>query len=229
MAQRIFIVEDDSDLAHAIASTLESWQFEAKICSDFENVLTELHTFNPQLILLDINLPLFNGYHWCTRIREESQLPIMIVSAKTDPLNQVMGLELGADDYLEKPFSAKVLVAKVKALLRRTYTYTENDASLDYAGLSLEPEAARVTYAGRKANLSLNELRILAQLLAAKGSFVSRDKLIAELWGQSEFVSDNTLSVNLSRLRKKLSDLIGYDIIISKKGLGYAVREGGAE
>ncbi len=221
MATRIFIVEDDKDLAEALAAVLEGWDFEVGICRDFRNVLEELAAFRPDLCLLDLRLPAFDGYHWCRKIRDTSQVPIMILSARKEAMNQVRVLELGADDFIEKPFDTEVLLAKIRALLRRSYRYLDETDRLAFNDVVLDTKEATVNYGDRSLDLSLNELKILTALFREQGNYVSRDDLSELLWGESAFVDDNTLSVNLSRLRKKLSGIGLEDFIESRKGLGY--------
>lgn len=221
MATRIFIVEDDKDLAAALAAVLEDWDFEVGVCRDFRNVLDELVRFRPDLCLLDLRLPAFDGYFWCRKIRDTSQVPIMILSARKEAMNQVRALELGADDFIEKPFDTEVLLAKIRALLRRSYRYIDEADRLQYNEAVLDTKGATVNHDGQSLDLSLNELKILTALFQEQGNYVSRDDLCDLLWGDSAFVDDNTLSVNLSRLRKKLSEIGLDDFIQSRKGLGY--------
>ncbi|MDO5737707.1 MAG: response regulator transcription factor [Eubacteriales bacterium] len=223
--QRIFIVEDDFDLADGMAEFLIKEGYAVDYCRDFENVERAVDEFSPDLLLLDLNLPEFTGYHWCSQLRSKSQIPIMIISGNTEDIRQEIALELGADDYLEKPFSLSLLLAKVKALLRRSYVYELGDKkTLSHLGLELNLAAATVAYEGRQEELSQNELRIMAMLLEAAGNYVSSEKLVESLWGQSDFVSENTLAVNISRIRKKILKLTTNISVVNRKGIGYAVQ-----
>jgi DNA-binding response OmpR family regulator len=221
---RILIVEDDAVIASETAQNLRRWGFEATVVSDFANVLVIFRETQPHLVLLDISLPFYNGYYWCDQIRKESKAPVIFLSSRSDKMDIVMAVHMGGDDYLTKPVSMEVLTAKIQAMLRRTYDYeatgmpTLRGAMLDAAGLCL-------TQDGRRTELTRNEARILQQLLGRKGEVVSREQLMLALWDSDEFVDDNTLTVNVNRLRKTLEDAGLPDCIVTHKGKGYALHE----
>lgn len=222
---RIFIVEDDDVIAGAIADKLVSWGFEARICEDLRNVETEFVAYDPQLVLLDISLPFYNGYHWCNEIRRISKVPIMFISSAGDDMNVVMAINMGADDFVTKPFDLDLLLAKIQALLRRTYDFNVQQQSglLSHKGVMLDSAACTVIFGNRKTELSKNENKILAMLMENKGQAVSRDTLMNKLWETDCFVDENTLSVNVTRLRKTLASIGIEDFIKTKKGIGYII------
>ena len=221
---RIMIVEDDEGIANEIKAGLSAWGIEAKCIEDFKNVVSEVVNFKPHLVLLDIMLPFFNGYHWCTEIRKISKLPIIFLSSASDNMNIVMAMNMGADDFIAKPFDMTVLVAKVQAILRRTYDFSASISMIEHKGLMLNTEDGSMTYNGEKIELSKNEYRILLALMENKGKVVSRERLMERLWESDDFVDENTLTVNVNRLRKKL-DLAGLKgFIATKHGVGYIVQ-----
>lgn len=221
---RIFIVEDDDVIAEAIADKLRNWGFEAGICGDLRNVMAEFTAFCPQLVLLDISLPFFNGYHWCNEIRRISKVPIMFISSAGDNMNVVMAINMGADDFVSKPFDLDLLLAKIQALLRRTYDFnTQQESLLSHQGVVLDSAACIVHFEDRKVDLSKNENKILTILLEQKGQVVNRDVLMNKLWETDSFVDENTLSVNVTRLRKTLARVGIEDFIKTKKGIGYII------
>lgn len=199
---RILIVEDDMGIAGAIRRLTEAWDLEAKCVEDFRNVLADFAQFNPHLVLLDISLPFYNGYHWCTEIRKVSKVPIIFISSASDNMNIVMAMNMGGDDFIAKPFDQNVLVAKLQAVLRRTYDFGGQVNILEHRGAMLNIADAALTYKGEKIDLSKNEYRILQALMQSKGKVVSRDSLMERLWETDSFVDENTLTVNVARLRK---------------------------
>lgn len=220
---RLMIVEDDPGIAGAIKVQAELWDLEVHIVENFRNVLGEYSEFQPHLILLDISLPFFNGYHWCSEIRRVSKVPIVFISSAADNMNIVMAMNLGADDFIAKPFDQSVLMAKVQALLRRTYDFGASVPILEHRGALLNTGDNSLTYCGEKIELSKNEYRILLCLMENKGKVVSREKLMERLWETEMFVDENTLTVNVNRLRRKL-DAAGLDgFIATKFGVGYLV------
>lgn len=220
---RLMIVEDDPGIAGAIKVQAELWDLEVHIVENFRNVLGEYSEFQPHLILLDISLPFFNGYHWCSEIRRVSKVPIVFISSAADNMNIVMAMNLGADDFIAKPFDQSVLMAKVQALLRRTYDFGASVPILEHRGALLNTGDNSLTYGGEKIELSKNEYRILLCLMENKGKVVSREKLMERLWETEMFVDENTLTVNVNRLRRKL-DAAGLDgFIATKFGVGYLV------
>ena len=221
---RIYLVEDDRVIAKTIADKLTAWNFTVKCTQDFSSILGEFVEFQPHLVLMDITLPFFNGYHWCQEIRRVSQVPILFLSSAAENINIVMAINMGADDFIAKPFDLSVLTVKVQAMLRRTYDFTETGEMLTYHGVMLQVAEAVLTYQDKKVELTRNELRILKTLMENKEKVVSRDTLMTKLWESDCFVDENTLSVNVNRLRKKLSDAGLEDFILTKKGIGYRLK-----
>ena len=220
---RIFIVEDDGVIAAAVRRHLESWGYQVACAQRFDAVLAEFAAFDPQLVLLDISLPFFNGYYWCTQIRAVSKVPIIFISSASDNMNIVMAMNMGGDDFIAKPFDLAVLTAKVQALLRRTYDFGVQSPVLTHMGAVLNMGDASLTYEGEKIDLTKNEFRILQILLERKGNVVSRDDMMERLWETDSFVDENTLTVNVARLRRKLEASGLNDFIKTKKGMGYLV------
>ena len=220
---RIFIVEDDDIISDSIADMLRSWGFEAVICQDFRSVMEEFLLCDPHLILMDISLPFFNGYHWCREIRNISKVPVIFISSASDNMNILMALNMGGDDFIAKPFDLNVLTAKVQALLRRTYDFAVQSEVLECGGAVLHPDEAMLAVGERKIDLTRNELRILQLLMENRGRFVRREDIMNRLWETDCYVDDNTLTVNMTRLRHKLdaAGLAGF--IRTKKGVGYGV------
>lgn len=218
---RIFIVEDDSTIARLVKQHLEKWEYEVYIAQDFANIMTEFAKADPQLVLMDIRLPFFNGYHWCTQIRNVSKVPIIFLSSVSDNMNIVMAVNMGADDFVAKPFDLEVLTVKIQALLRRSYDFAGNSSVLEHRGLLLNLSDAAATYEGNRVELTKNEVRILQILFENKNKIVTRDALMTKLWESDSYVDENTLSVNINRLRKKLSAMGLEDFIVTKKGIGY--------
>lgn len=219
--QKIMIVEDDEVIASAIQKHLETWNYEVYVIDDFEHVLEKYVQIQPELILLDISLPFYNGYHWCEQIRKISSVPIIFISSASENMNIVMAISMGADDFITKPFDFSVLTAKIQALLRRTYSFSKSMQVLTYKELVLNILDATITYQEQTIDLTKNELKILQILFEKSETFVSRDDLMMALWQSNEFIDDNTLSVNMNRLRKKLDDFHIEHLIQTKKGLGY--------
>ena len=223
MNHRIFIVEDDRVIAAAVKRHIESWGCEARVVQDFRNVLKEFVAFDPHLVLMDISLPFFNGYHWCTQIRAVSRVPVVFLSSASENMNIVMAMNMGADDFIAKPFDLDVLTAKVQALLRRTYDFAPAEPVLSHRGAVLQTGGQSLLVNGEKLPLSKNEYRILWTLLKEKGKIVSRERLMEALWQTDSFVDENTLSVNMARLRKKLDGAGLAGFIATRVGAGYLV------
>lgn len=221
---RIFIVEDDAAIAAALQKHLTTWGFDVRCAEDFRNVLAECTAFDPQLVLLDITLPFYNGYHWCQELRRVSNVPVVFISSASDNMNIVMAINMGGDDFIAKPFDLNVLTAKVQAMLRRTYEFAGQSSLLERGGAILSANDTSVSYEGRRLELSKNEYRILQVLMQAGGAVVPRETLMQRLWESDSFVDENTLTVNVARLRKKLEGIGLTDYIATKKGLGYSVR-----
>lgn len=220
---RILIVEDNSGIAAAMKKHIEAWGLEAMCAEDFQNVLTTFSEYNPHLVLLDISLPFFNGYHWCSEIRKVSKVPIVFISSASENMNIVMAMNMGGDDFIAKPFDLTVFMAKIQAVLRRTYDFSGQVSVLEHRGALLNTADATLTYQGERIDLTKNDYRILQALMERKGQVVSREKLMERLWETDSFVDENTLTVNMTRLRKKL-DAVGLThFITTKVGMGYLV------
>lgn len=218
---RILIVEDDEIIAKSIKKQLETWGYQVRCAEDFKNIMSDFVSFEPQLVLLDISLPFFNGFHWCTQIRQVSRVPVVFVSSMSDNMNIVMAVNMGGDDFITKPFDMNVLTAKIQALLRRTYDFAGQTNLIEHKGVILNTSDATLTYQGEKIDLTKNEYKILQLLMENKGNAVSRGNIMTSLWESDSYVDDNTLTVNVTRLRKKLEEagLVGF--IVTKKGMGY--------
>lgn len=220
---KILIVEDDKIIACEMKKYMENWGYEAATIQNFKEILSEFAAFSPQLVLMDISLPFYSGYYWCEKIRQISKVPIIFVSSASDNMNIIMAVNMGGDDFIAKPFDFQVLMAKIQAILRRTYDFADNSDLIEHKGLIFNLSDLTVLYNGKKAELTKNEARILQQLLEKKGKIVSRDSLMMRLWETDSFVDDNTLSVNVNRLRKKLEQLGLESFITTKKGAGYLI------
>ena len=221
--QKIFIVEDDRGIAEAVASQAEKWAFDVRIASDFRDVAEEVAQFQPHIVLMDIGLPFFSGYYWCSEIRKTSRVPIIFLSSAADNMNIVMAMNMGADDFIAKPFDRNVLMAKVQALLRRAYDFTVQPPVPACRGARLRTDIQKLEYGGASVDLTKNEYRILLCLMRERGKVVSREKLMERLWETDSFVDENTLSVNVGRLRKKLAAAGLEDFITTKFGVGYII------
>ena len=220
---RILLVEDDPGIAQAVCAHLRQWELDARCVQNFHTVMEEFTAFDPQLVLLDISLPFFNGYHWCTQIRAVSQVPVVFLSSASENMNIVMAMNMGADDFIAKPFDQRVLMAKVQALLRRAYDFSQAAPTLSHRGAALNTADQTLRYNGQKIALTKNEYRILLTLLEGRGRVVSRERLMERLWETDSFVDENTLTVNVNRLRKKL-DAAGLNgFITTRVGAGYLV------
>lgn len=222
---KILIVEDDQVIAKALASHLARWDYETKCADDFKNIVDEFRQYDPQLVLLDIMLPFFNGFHWCQEIRKISEVPIIFLSSAGDNMNIVMAMNMGGDEFIEKPFDLNVVTAKVQAILRRSYSFQGTVNMMEYHGAVLNLNDATLANKDRKTELTKNEFRILQMLLENAGRIVSRDSIITRLWESDEFIDDNTLTVNIARLRKKLEQIGLEKMIRTKKGIGYMVEQ----
>lgn len=220
---KLFIVEDDRNIAQGIQALAQSWDFEVRICEDFRNVSAEFATFAPHIVLLDIGLPFYNGYHWCTELRRVSDVPIIFLSSASDNMNIVMAMNMGADDFIAKPFDGSVLMAKLQALLRRSYDFAAPAPVLSHRGAFLNTGDNTLTVGEQKIDLTKNEYRILFCLMESKGKTVSREKLMERLWESDAFVDENTLTVNINRLRRKLDAAGLENFITTKVGMGYLV------
>lgn len=220
---RVLIVEDDHSIAELIKEKAQMWDMNCRTVENFRNVLVDFTDYHPHIVLLDIGLPIYNGYHWCGEIRKISKVPIIFISSASDNMNIVMAMNMGADDFIAKPFDGTVLIAKVQALLRRVYNFTVSAPVLEHRGAFLNTDDNTLAFNGKSIPLSKNEYRILLCLMESKGKIVSRERLMERLWKTQQFVDENTLTVNINRLRKKLDAAGLTDFITTKIGLGYLV------
>lgn len=221
---KILIIEDDSTIAKIVQQQLQSWGYQAEIAKHFQDIMPEWIQFAPQLVLLDISLPYFNGFHWCQEIRKLSKVPVVFLSSASDNMNMVMAMNMGADDFIAKPFDISVLVAKIQALLRRTYEFEESSHLLEYQGAILNRDDGVLHYGEKSVALTKNEYRILKTLMEQQGKTVSREKIMQQLWESDSYIDDNTLTVNVTRLRKKLEEIELGHWIQTKKGEGYIIK-----
>ena len=217
------IVEDDTVIQHALATSLQKWGHTVHVVQQFDTILDEFQKYAPHLVILDITLPLFNGYHWCQEIRKLSNVPILFLSSHSQPMDLVMAINLGADDYITKPFDISILIAKIQSLLRRSYEFTHDTSRLEHQGVILDLKAMHAVYQDVVIDLTRNEFQILRVLFENVGNYVSRDVLMTELWNSDVFIDDNTLTVNVTRIRKKLESHAIFDFILTKKGIGYGL------
>ena len=220
---RLLIVEDDRGIAEGVREQAEAWDITARIVTDFHNVMAEFSRFDPHIVLLDISLPFFNGYHWCGEIRRVSNVPVIFISSAADNMNMIMAMNMGADDFIAKPFDLSVLTAKINAVLRRAYSFSGNSDLISHGSVILDISSAVVTNGDKKAELTKNELRILRTLMENAGRIISRDTLMQRLWETDCFIDENTLTVNVSRLRKKLENIGLENYIATKVGMGYMI------
>lgn len=220
---KILLVEDDEAISNSIKNHLENWGFEVVAVRDFRNIIYEFNKVNPHIVLLDIILPFYDGYYWCKEVRKISNVPIVFLSSASDNMNIVMAVNMGGDDFIAKPFDFSVFLAKVQAVLRRTYDMSGGIAVIEHKGITLNLNDFTLSYQDKILELTKNEFRILETLLANKGKIVSRDTLMTKLWQDDNYVEENTLTVNVMRLRKKLEDIGATDFIKTKVGCGYIV------
>ena len=220
---RLFIVEDDAGISSAIARHAGLWNLDTFCVQNFKNVMEDFLRFQPHIVLLDISLPFFDGYHWCNEIRKISQVPIIFISSAADNMNIIMTINMGADDFIAKPFDQSVLMAKIQALLRRSYDFARNMPVIEHRGAVLNIGEGTLLYKNEKIALTKNEYKILSCLLKNKGKVVSREKLMEELWQTDSFIDENTLTVNVNRLRRKLESAGLDGFIKTKFGVGYIV------
>jgi DNA-binding response OmpR family regulator len=220
---KIMIIEDDLTIAKTISEHLGQWGYDAAYVTDFHNVADQVLRAEPHLVLLDIALPFYNGFHWCSEIRKFSKVPIIFISSASDNMNIVMAMNMGGDDFIAKPFDLHVLTAKVGALLRRTYSFQGQVHALEHHGVVLNLNDATLTFQNHKVELTKNDFKIVQLLMENAGRVVSRDEMMQRLWESDQFIDDNTLTVNMTRLRKKLAEAGLEQWIVTKKGLGYMV------
>ncbi|MGN0483201.1 MAG: response regulator transcription factor [Lachnospiraceae bacterium] len=220
---KILIVEDDTVIAKELEKQLKAWGYETYLVEDFQNVLTQFAQVSPHLVLLDIGLPIYNGYHWCSEIRKVSRVPVIFLSSMTDNMNIIMAMNMGGDDFIEKPFELNVLVAKIQALLRRTYDFGVEYHLIEHRGVVLDTSNNTLLYEGQELPFSKNEYKIMQILLEHHGSIVSREDIMTYLWESDSYIDDNTLTVNITRLRRKLEQIGLKNFIETKKGIGYMI------
>lgn len=221
---RLLIIEDDRGIAEAIKEQAEMWNMSVQCITNFRNVMSEFAEFEPHLVLLDISLPFFNGYHWCTEIRKVSNVPVIFISSASDNMNIVMAMNMGADDFIAKPFNQNVIIAKIQAMLRRTYDFASSVPIIEHRGAILNTGDSTLTYNDAKISLTKNEFKILLVLMTNKGKVMSREKLMEQLWETDSFIDENTLTVNVGRLRKKLDSAGLNDFVTTKFGVGYIIQ-----
>lgn len=220
---KILIVEDDRVISETVKNHIKSWGWDAECIRDFENVLNFFVSYEPQLVLMDISLPFYNGYHWCSEIRKISKVPIIFISSASDNMNIVMAVNMGGDDFIAKPFDLNVLTAKVQAMLRRTYDFSGNTSLIEHKGAILNINDNSMVYEGQKIELTKNEFKILNILMENKGKIIRREVLMNRLWETDSYVDENTLTVNVTRIRRKLEAKGLADFISTRKGLGYII------
>ncbi|MFP4015416.1 MAG: response regulator transcription factor [Halanaerobiales bacterium] len=221
---KILLIEDDKKIRRIILERIEKWGFEGIEVIDFEDIFNIFLKTEPHLVLIDINLPYYDGFHWCNQIREVSKVPIIFITSRDSNMDIIMAMNMGGDDYINKPFSLEVLMAKIKAILRRTYSYNNNDIEiLEHKGIILNLKNSTITYNQDKIELSKNEFKILTLLLENVSKIVSRDRIMEILWEDGNFIDDNTLTVNINRLRKRLSEIGLKDFVETKRGQGYMI------
>lgn len=222
---KVYIVEDDPVIAKTVASHLKGWQMECQCTMNFENIIEEMKAFGPDIILMDIKLPYYNGFYWCAEIRKISNVPIVFVSSADDNMNIVMAMNMGADDFISKPFDLQVLTVKLQAVLRRSYGKVLERHVLECGDVLLNLDDTSMMIRDQRLELTKNEFLMLKVLLEKQGKVVSREEMMERLWGDDEFIDDNTLTVNMVRLRKKMESAGLTDFIVTKRGLGYIVGE----
>lgn len=220
---KILIAEDDMIIAESIKKHLEKWEYQVKCIADFKDVVNQVISFKPELILLDITLPFYNGFYWCSEIRKFTKIPIIFISSADDKMNIVMAMDMGGDDFISKPFDLTVLTAKINALIRRSYSFKANANLIEHKGLILNLSNTNISKGDKAVELTKNEFKIMQLLMENAGEIVLRDTIMLHLWDSESFIDDNTLTVNLTRLRKKISEIGINDYIITKKGLGYLI------
>ena len=220
---KIYIVEDDEVILKSLRKFLKSWSYEVFSPDDFSSVYENFLDINPDLVLLDVSLPFFNGYYWCEKIRSSSNVPIIFISSADENLNKIMAMNMGADDYITKPFDLDLLLAKIKAVLRRSYQYSETVSKLSYKDIEIDRNRMVLTFAGKDLSLSKNEYLILEMMFEYPEKVYKREEIMDKIWQTDEFIDDNTLTVNIMRLRKKLEDIGLSDLIKTKKKVGYYI------
>lgn len=221
---KILIIEDDKALCDNIKKAISNWGYDTVSIENFDNILGEFANHNPHLVIIDINLPYYDGFYWCKKIREISKVPIIFLSSRDSNMDIIMAVNMGGDDFVTKPFSMDVLLAKIQAVIRRTYSYGENEGLIiECNGAILNINDGTLTYKGMRLELTKNEFKILQLLMRNRGKIISRDRIMRALWESEYFISENTLTVNVNRLRKKLEDAGLENFIVTKKSQGYMI------
>lgn len=221
---RIMLIEDDEKIRRIVADTLKKWQYDVVEVTQFDQVLTEFERNSPHLVLLDINLPVFDRYYWCQQIRSVSKVPIIFLSSRNQNMDIIMAINMGGDDFIQKPFDLDILVTKISALIRRKYTYQEDESiRFIHRGLKLNITNSTIEYKGQNTELSRNEYILIQLMMRNIGKIISREDLMQALWNEEQFVDDNTLTVNVNRLRKKIAGLGLEEFIVTRKGMGYLI------
>jgi response regulator len=220
---KIFLIEDDEIIAKSLKKFLENWSYDVYLVEDFEKVFEEYKKIDPAIILIDISLPFFNGYYWCEQVRKVSNLPIIFISSASENLNKIMAMNMGADDYITKPFDLELLLAKIKALLRRSYEYTEPSHNIAYKDIVIDRDRMVLSFGYSQLSLSKNEYLILEMMFVHPEKIFQREEIMDKIWQTDEFIDDNTLTVNIMRLRKKLDSIGLKNFIKTKKKVGYYI------
>lgn len=220
---KVYVVEDDDVILNALKKFLQNWSYEVHVADDFSSVYEKFLKVNPDLVLLDVSLPFFNGYYWCEQIRKSSNVPIIFISSADENLNKIMAMNMGADDYITKPFDLELLLAKIKAILRRTFEYSESTNNISYKDLIIDRDRMLLKFANEEISLSKNEYLILEMMFEYPEKVYRREEFMDKIWQTDEFIDDNTLTVNIMRLRKKLEDIGLKNFIKTKKKVGYYI------
>ncbi|WP_423363170.1 response regulator transcription factor [Mycoplasma sp. P36-A1] len=223
---KIVLVEDDIDLANEVKIALERFNYKVYLIEDFQSITDFILKVDPHLVIMDITLPYNDGFYWTTQIRNKSTVPILFMSSRDERLEKVMAMSIGADDYITKPIDLELTIIKIQAILRRAYDYetsTESADTLSYEGLTLDLKKFVISYGNEKKDLTKNEYKILQKLMLHPKQYVNRDELMNYLWDNDSFIDDNAFNVNLSRLRKKIVDISGEDLIETKRKVGYRI------
>ena len=220
---KVYVVEDDDVILNALKKFLQNWSYEVHVADDFSSVYEKFLKVNPDLVLLDVSLPFFNGYYWCEQIRKSSNVPIIFISSADENLNKIMAMNMGADDYITKPFDLELLLAKIKAILRRTFEYSESTNNISYKDVIIDRDRMLLKFANEEISLSKNEYLILEMMFEYPEKVFRREEFMDKIWQTDEFIDDNTLTVNIMRLRKKLEDIGLENFIKTKKKVGYYI------
>lgn len=222
----ILIIEDDNIILREIKKNLDKWDYNSFEIKNFNRIIEEVKEYNPNLILLDISLPFFDGFYWCSKIREFSSVPIIFISSKNDKMDMIMAMNLGGDDYVTKPFDMDLLITKIRALIRRTYSFNDDLEIYQFKNFTLDANKKEIIWENKSANLTQTEFVILKVLFEKANSYVSKDDIITRLWSEDAFVDANVIAVNINRIRNKIKDMGAVDIISTKKEVGYGLIEG---